>query len=125
MLSLRELESGSEAVVCGLVVDGRCIVVDYIDGLPERARRHLMATLAILGEAGWRMRNEARFKHLRGDVHEVKEHSSGARLFCFPHRGQIVVCTHGRKKPSGKREYNAEIARVERLHSQCIIERVL
>jgi hypothetical protein len=125
MLTLRELESGRETSVCALVVDGRCLAVDFVDGLPERAQRHLMATLAMVAEVGWRMRNEARFKHLRGDVYEVKEHNSRARLFCFLHQGRLVVCTHGRLKPSGNREYNKEIVRVERLHLQCITERIL
>ena len=119
------MESGVGAVVCALMVDGRCLAVDFIDGLPVRTQRHLMATLAMLADTGWRMRNEARFKHLRGDVYEVKEHSSNVRLFCFLHAGRVVVCTHGRVKPSGNREYNTEIEKVDRLHAQCITERIL
>ena len=106
------------------MVDGNCPVVDMIYDLPERTQRHLMATMAIIAETGWRMRNEARFKHLRGDVYEIKEHSSNVRFFCFLHRGRVVVCTHDREKPGSKREYNKEIDKVERLLAQCITERI-
>ena len=96
-------------------MDGRCVALEFIRGLPVRAQQGIFTTVALLAERGWRLRNEARFKHLREDVYEIKEHSSNVRLFCFLHQGRLVVCTHGTRKPGGRGRYAREIEKVLRL----------
>ena len=125
MLSLRELESGRSARVCALAIDGRCQVIDFLLGLPERAQQRIVATMAAVADDGWRFRNRTRFKHLRNDIYEIKDISSNVRLFCFMHGGRLVVCTHGESKPSSTKAYNRAIKKVQRLYKLCIDEGVV
>jgi hypothetical protein len=67
---------------------------------------------------------ENSFRHLGEQVYEIKEHTIPLRLFCFVHRGRVVVCTHITKKP-GRKQLRNEIEKVKQLRARCLREGTL
>jgi putative component of toxin-antitoxin plasmid stabilization module len=124
MLRLIPIRSGSARGVYALERDGRCEAFEFLRGLPERAVCSLDAVFQRLAEVGSAGKGEERFRHLRGTVYELKEHSSGVRLYCFRH-GRFLVCTHGSAKRAGRARLNQEIDKVVRLYELCKTEAIL
>lgn len=119
MYRLELLVKGSKKEVYALIKDERCEVIDFIKTLPDRACRRINAVLQRMAETGWAGHREEMVKHLTENIYEIKEHSTNSRLFCFFHGPKMIVCTHCRKKPAGKRRYNEEIKKVKSLYQSC------
>lgn len=123
MLRLDVLVAGSTRTVYALVINERNEVMEYLNGLPRVSRKKVVAVMHRLasGQSGGGVEN---FRRLSEDVCEFKEHATNSRLFCFWHRGAVIVCTHARKKP-GKRQLQMEIDKVRMLQQRCLSEGVL
>jgi hypothetical protein len=125
MVTLCKMMDGPVMSVEALVRDGRCATLDFIEGLPARSRRKLDAIFGQLAAAGRAGAGDTSFKHLAGQVYEMKEHSANVRVFCFVWQRWLVVCTHGSRKPAGKARYRIEIEKVQELYAECLREGVL
>lgn len=104
--------------------DGKCETQEFLSALPERSVRSLDVVMQRLAEVGRAGKGEERFRHLRGPAYEMKEHSSGVRLYCFV-SGRALVCTHGSQKRAGRARLNMEIEKVMETYSLCASEGLL
>ncbi|MEO0069387.1 MAG: type II toxin-antitoxin system RelE/ParE family toxin [candidate division WOR-3 bacterium] len=125
MYELELLVKGERKEIYALVINGRCEVLEFIAHLDARARKKLDVTLRRIAELGTAGYGQEVVKHLKGNVFEIKEHSSNCRLFCFFHRERLIVCTHMHRKPEGRARYNEEIRKVERLYQECMEAKIL
>lgn len=122
MLQLEGLVYGRVRTICALNVNGRCDFREWFERVGEKPRNKILAVMANLADGGNGGGFE-RFRHLEGQVYEIKEHSIPLRVFCFFHEGNLVVCTHGAKKPKPRR-LRVEIDRTEALRQRLIAEGV-
>jgi hypothetical protein len=125
VLELERFNFGAPRVreVYALLIDGRNAVRDALVRYEGPASRKLVAIMRWLSES-LTLPREHSFRHLGEHVYEFKEHMIPLRLFCFMHRGRIVVCTHITKKP-GKKQLRNEIEKVKQLRARCFREGVL
>jgi phage-related protein len=123
MLRLDVLVAGSARTVYALVINERNEVMEYLNQLPRVPRKKVIAIMhrLVAGQSGGGFEN---FRRLSESVYEFKEHMTNTRLFCFWHKGAVVVCTHAHKKP-GKRQLQMEIDKVKALQQRCISEGVV
>lgn len=123
MLRLDVLVAGSTRTVYALVINERNEVMEYLDQLPRVSRKKIVATMHRLaaGQSGGGVES---FRRLSESAYEFKEHMTNTRLFCFWHKGAVIVCTHARKKP-GKRQLQMEIDKVKALQQRCLSEGAL
>lgn len=124
MVKLIPIRNGPATAVLALERDGRCETQELLSTLPERAVRNLDAVMQRLADVGRAGKGEERFRHLRGPVYEMKEHSSGVRLYCFRY-GRVLVCTHGGPKRAGRARLNLEIDKVMETYELCAREGLL
>lgn len=122
MLKLEGLIFGRVRTICALVVNGRSDFREWFEQIGERPRKRLRAVMANLAEGG-NGGGVERFRHLAGRVYEIKEHSIPLRVFCFFHEDNLIVCTHGAKKPKPRR-LRDEIDKVEALRQRLTSEGV-
>lgn len=118
------VRDGPTRTVLAFERDGRCETQEFLSALPERAVRSLDAVMQRLAEVGRAGKGEERFRHLRGPVYEMKEHSSGVRLYCFL-SGRALVCTHGGPRRAGRARLNLEIEKVMKTYELCAREGLL
>jgi len=123
-VKLTPIRNGPTRTVLALERDGRCETQEFLSALPERAVRSIDGVMQRLAEVGRAGKGEERFRHLRGPVYEMKEHSSGVRLYCFL-SGRVLVCTHGSPKRAGRARLNLEIEKVMETYELCTREGLL
>jgi len=121
-MELERLVSGRARTVCALIVNGRSDFREWFERIDEKPRKRIRAVMVSLAEGG-NGGGVERFRHLEGQVYEIKEHSIPLRVFCFFHEGNLVVCTHGVKKPKPRR-LRDEIDKTEALRQRLITEGV-
>jgi hypothetical protein len=109
--------------VCALLVDTRNETAEYLGSLALPARKRLDYVFRRLIETG--SVNEVTFKQLDGIVYEIKEHKSNTRFYCFLWRPNLIICTHGARKPAGRARYQVEIEKVKRWSELCLREGVI
>jgi hypothetical protein len=122
MMRLEALVTGRARTVCALIVNDRCDFREWFEQIGERPRKRIRAVMVDLAEGGNGGGIE-RFRHLTGQVYEIKEHSIPLRVFCFFHEGNLVVCTHGVTKPKPRR-LRDEIDKALALRQRLITEGV-
>ncbi len=78
-----------------IVVNGECLVRQYVSGLTPSEKKKIWALLERTGDHGT-PKNTQKFNHLEGDLYEFKSFQD--RLFCFFDGVGRIVITHGWKK---------------------------
>jgi len=79
--------------------DGKCPVVNFLDGLNRQERAKALAAIDLLEEEGPNLRRPYA-DYLKDDIYELRVRVSKVRyrIFYFFHDGQNIVLTHGFKK---------------------------
>lgn len=79
--------------------DGRIPILDWLDGLPERARLKCLARLHRLEQLGHELRRPEA-DYLRDGIYELRASLQGVhyRMLYFFHRTLAAVVSHGLKK---------------------------
>ena len=98
MLELEVFIEGIEKSIAVIVKNKRSPCRDYIESLGDKERNRLMALMNILANRGI-LNNEEVFRRLKKNIYEFK--AGSARVFCFFYQ-DLVICTHGKKKPKKK-----------------------
>ena len=92
----------------------RCFAQEYLESLPERDRKKLMALLRRASQYGPR-KNKQKFRKLEGDIFEFKSFQD--RLYWFYQPNNTIVLTHGSRKKADRAD-RAEIDRATDLMSR-------
>ena len=90
---------GAKFQLFEIVVDGRHLVQEFVDGLSESEQKKLVALLRRTADHG-PPNNTEQFKKLADDLFEFK--SFQVRIFCAFRGKSILVLTHGIKKKKDK-----------------------
>lgn len=100
-MTLATLYSGREYTVSSLIINGRCLVKEFLSGLDKQSDVQIMTLLKRIGDNG-PPTNEEKFKHLEGKIYELKTRK-GVRILSFFGEGKSLILTHGFFKPSKKK----------------------
>lgn len=98
-----ELASGPKCGFYAIVVQGKCIVQDYISTLQEKDKKKVIALLDHICHSG-PPTNEEKFRYLGDQIWELKT-SSAIRILGFfinPLLRKQIVLTHGFRKPKNR-----------------------
>lgn len=98
---LQTLHKGQRYTLYALVVNERCLVVEFLSDLDKQSETQLFALFKHIGASGPPV-NEEKFKHLEGKIYELKTRT-GVRILSFFGNGQSLILTHGFPKPSQKK----------------------
>ena len=118
-MRLRVVRRAKWCVLTPVGEDGRCELLEFLDGLSgEMASdsERLLRRLRYLSEAG-SIRNEEQARAIEGadGIFELK--GKHVRAFYFNYSGYRIVCSHGVKKPK-KKQVLVEAAKAERLREE-------
>jgi phage-related protein len=100
-MTLTTLYAGKEYTLSALVINGDCLVQEFLSGLDKQSERQIMSLLERTGDNG-PLRNEEKFKRLEGKIYELKTRT-GVRILSFFGEGHSLILTHGFFKPSKKK----------------------
>ena len=95
------LYTGKEYTLSALVINGDCLVQEFLSGLDKQSEGQIMSLLKRTGDNG-PPTNEEKFKHLEGKVYELKTRT-GIRVLSFFGEGKSLILTHGFFKPTNKK----------------------
>ena len=96
--------------------DGRCELLEFLDGLQgelARDRDKVLRRLRYLAEQGI-IRNEEQSRRIEGADRVFELKGGAVRVFYFFDRESIVICSHGVLKPK-RRQVLGEARKAERL----------
>lgn len=102
-VTLSPLFKGSKFHLHEVVVDGKHLLREFIDGLSEDDQKKIAALLKTTAELGV-PKNEQKFKKLQDGLFEFKSYQ--IRIFCAFHGKAIIVLTHGIIKKKNKHDKN-------------------
>lgn len=117
---LTTLYPGREYTLSALVINGDCLVQEFLSGLDKQSEVQIFSLLKRIGDHG-PPTNEEKFKHLEGKIYELKTRT-GVRVLSFFGEGKSLILTHGFFKPS-KKKLQSEIdkaAEWERTYQESI-----
>lgn len=97
--NLHILYRGHQFELYELVDNGRKLVSDFIETLAESDQKKMLALLKRSADHGL-PQNIEKFRHIRDGLYEFK--TFGVRLFCFLHKGKMIILTHGALKQKQK-----------------------
>ena len=115
MIKLEVFIEGVQKRIAVIVKKKRSPCRDYIESLGDKERNRLMALMNRLADRGF-LKNKELFRNLKKNIYEFKVGS--ARVFCFFYQ-DLVICTHGVKKPKKRRLQN-EIKKVQKMRERLI-----
>ena len=98
---LTTLYKGKEYTLSALVINGNCLVKEFLSGLDKQSEVQIMSLLMRIGDHG-PPTNEEKFKHLGGKIYELKTRT-GVRILSFLGEGKTLILTHGIFKTSNKK----------------------
>jgi len=102
-MKITKIQSGSKCTLYGLVINSKCLIFDFIEGLDEKDQKQTLALLKFVCEAG-PPKNTEKFKNIGDRLYELKTRG-GVRILSFfagPSLRNALILTHGFKK-SGRR----------------------
>ena len=100
-MTLTTLYSGQEYTISALIINGHCLVQEFLSGLDKQSEVQILSLLKRTGDNGPPI-NEEKFKHLEGKIYELKTRT-GVRVLSFFGEGKSLILTHGFFKPSKKK----------------------
>ncbi len=103
-MTLTTLYTGKEYTISALVINGDCLVQEFLSVLDKQSAQQIMSLLMRTGDNG-PPTNEEKFKHLEGKIYELKTRT-GVRVLSFFGEGKSIILTHGFFKPSKKKLKN-------------------
>ena len=112
-VTAQALRRGRSVSIYALLKGPRCEVRRFIDRLPEKDRRPLLALLKRTAENG-PPHNPERFRHEEDGIFVFKR--KGERLYCF-RDGTAWVLTHGVRKQRDKARPE-DLAKAKRLRGE-------
>jgi len=99
MTKIEKLISGKVLDIFALIMNRRCLVRDFIDGLQEDDQKKVIALLKRAADYGM-PNNVEKFRKLDGDIWEFK--SFQVRILCALEGREVVILTHGFIKKKDK-----------------------
>jgi len=117
--NLHILYRGHQFELYEIVDNGRKLVSDFIETLAESDQKKMLALLKRSADHGL-PQNIEKFRHIRDGLYEFK--TFGVRLFCFLHKGKMIILTHGIIKKRQKGDADA-YEKAFRLMKECGLER--
>ena len=100
-MTLTVLYLGQEFAVSALVINGHCLVQEFLSGLDKQSEVQIMSLLKRTGDNGPPSNGE-KFKHLEGKIFELKTRT-GVRILSFFGKGKSLILTQGFFKPTKKK----------------------
>jgi len=100
---ITRLYTGRAFDIYGLVMDGVCLVREYIDSLNEEELKRVLVLLNRICEHG-PPNNKRKYRHIGDQIYELKTHS-GTRILSFYGSSGLpnsLILTHGFHKPKKK-----------------------
>ena len=98
--------------------DGESLVIQWLDGLPQKHQVRLAVLFERLGDHG-KIYNEQKFKHLTGTEQLFEFKVDNVRVLSFFFSGKRVILTHGLVKKSAKTP-KREIERAHKIKSEFV-----
>ncbi|HEC98661.1 MAG TPA: type II toxin-antitoxin system RelE/ParE family toxin [Nitrospirae bacterium] len=112
MIDTGQIYKGRKHAIHGLVVNGKCRIIDFIEGLEEPDKKKVIALLKRTADLGL-PKNTEKFKSLKGSgLYEFKSYQ--VRILCFFDREKVIILTHGFIKKRDKTP-KREITKAEKL----------
>ncbi len=112
MIDIELLCNGRKHAIHGLVVNGKCLTKDFVEGLEESDRKKVIALLKRAADFGL-PKNTEKFKSLKNSgIYEFKSYQ--VRILCFFDREKVIILTHGFIKKRNKTP-GREITKAEKL----------
>ena len=107
-MAIELLRSGEALNLYALVVNGKCLIRDFINSLENRSKRQVVKLLEQRANH-LALFDEQKFRYIGDDIFELKTRS-GVRILCFWSGQRVLILTHGFSKPT-KRVLRTEKAK--------------
>ncbi len=99
-MDIEILRSGKELNLYALVVNGKCLIRDFINSLENQSKKQV-AKLLEQRAAHLVVSNEQKFRSIGDNIFELKTRG-GVRILCFWGGPKRLIITHGFFKPTRK-----------------------
>ena len=120
MIDTEQIYRGRKHSIHGLVVNGKCRIKDFVEGLEESDKKKVSALLKRSADFGL-PKNPEKFKSLKGSgIYEFKSYQ--VRILCFFDREKVIILTHGFIKKRDKTP-KREITKAEKLLKEYMVWR--
>ena len=99
-MAIELLRSGEALNLYALVVNGKCLIRDFINSLENRPKKQVVK---LLEQRANRLDlfDDQKFRYIGDDIFELKTRS-GVRILCFWSGQRTLILTHGFSKPTKK-----------------------
>ena len=94
------LHEGRALSLYGIVIDGTCLIREFIDDLENQNKKQVAKLLEQRAER-LELFDEQKFRSIGDDIFELKTRR-GLRILCFWGGPQKLILTHGFPKPTPK-----------------------
>jgi len=102
-MKITRILSGTKCELYALVINGKCLIIDFVASLDEKDQKQTFALLKLVCETG-PPKNKEKFRNIGDRLYELKTRG-GVRILSFfagPPLRKALILTHGFKK-SGRR----------------------
>ncbi|MCD6577271.1 MAG: type II toxin-antitoxin system RelE/ParE family toxin [Anaerolineaceae bacterium] len=99
-MAIELLRSGEALKLYALVVNGKCLIRDFINGLEIRSKKQVFKLIEQMADR-LVLFDEQKFRAIGDNIFELKTRG-GIRILCFWGGSKTLILTHGFSKPTKK-----------------------